>query len=153
TYALWGFVESSRMQVALLDPRGKIHETAAQLAKIREEGNAMMARLAPRDSAAGDAFSRYLLAARAATRADRVPIEQVAANWKLDAAQLGKWVAALSEEGLKQPAHPMYAWAHLSGDAPGEFASHRQKLAASLKAPGKNGPSILFKDFKDGNFD
>ena len=42
------------------------------------------------------------------------PIEVVAREQNLDAALLGRWVSALSAEGVASPAHPAWAWKELA---------------------------------------
>jgi hypothetical protein len=41
-YGLWGFVEGTRWQQAMLDPKGKMHEAAMKLGALRKKGTSLI---------------------------------------------------------------------------------------------------------------
>jgi hypothetical protein len=62
-YALSGFLQSSRKELALLDRQGTIAESVAVIAKLRTEAEAILAK-SIQTSLSAEEFSKYLLAAR-----------------------------------------------------------------------------------------
>ncbi len=62
-YALAGFLQSSRKEIALLDRQRKIAESTAEIAKLRAEAEAILAKSIQQNLSA-DEFAKYLLAAR-----------------------------------------------------------------------------------------
>jgi hypothetical protein len=109
-YALAGFLKSSRQQIALLDPHGKIGAVAEQLNQLQMAGTKLLRRAVPQPSAAtGQEFAQWLLAARevAAGRS----ISDVAIQRGVDPVRLIAWVAALQSEDVAQPSHPLRVWA------------------------------------------
>ncbi|MEX0818048.1 MAG: DUF1549 domain-containing protein, partial [Pirellulaceae bacterium] len=64
-----------------------------------------------------------------AAAAYRRAIEDVAAEFDLDAARLARWVKALSSDEIKDRSHPLYAWQQLAeADGEKEFAARRTAL-------------------------
>ena len=157
-YGLWGFVESSRRQDALLDPNGRIHAAVMELTKARAQGNGVFASgLRSTSVASGETISRYLLATRAMTE-QHASAEVIAQQSGLDAGRLKRWIAALSDEALRNPSHPMYAWSNLNGGPESTFAARREKglekLTEMKRAAAKElAETVVFKDFSDGNYD
>jgi hypothetical protein len=62
-YALSGFLQSSRKEIALLDRQGKIAESTAKIRKLRAEAETILEGSLKKGLSA-DEFSKYLLAAR-----------------------------------------------------------------------------------------
>ena len=156
-YSLWGFVESSRRQDAMLDPNGRIHAAALELKKAREQGNGILtSELYSTRALAGETVTRYLLATREMA-GGKVSAEAVAQKFDLDAVRLKRWVAALSEDSVRNPSNPMHAWDTLNGGGSSPFQERREKsLAKSTEAKHiaeeAIADTVLFKDFSDGNF-
>ena len=156
-YGLWGFVESSRRQDALLDPNGRIHAAVMELRKVRAQGNAALASgLDSTSAATGDSIARYLMASREMSE-ERVPVEVTAKKFDLDAGRLKNWIGALSDVALRNPSHPMHAWSTLKDGPASTFAARREKSVAKLsemkRVVAKDlSETVVFKDFSDGNF-
>ncbi|MCB9938368.1 MAG: PSD1 domain-containing protein [Planctomycetaceae bacterium] len=67
-YALAGFLQSSRRHEALLDRNGEMAVAASQLVALKKQGDAVVAQAYAIEDANGQAFARYLLAAREVLR-------------------------------------------------------------------------------------
>ncbi|MDA1016738.1 MAG: PSD1 and planctomycete cytochrome C domain-containing protein [Planctomycetota bacterium] len=70
-YAVSGFLQSSRRQEAMLDPGGKIRETANKLRQLNDEANQISAAIVSRAWLSADEVATYLLAAREAVAKGR----------------------------------------------------------------------------------
>ncbi|MDA1053052.1 MAG: PSD1 and planctomycete cytochrome C domain-containing protein [Planctomycetota bacterium] len=86
----------------------------------------------------------------------RRPINEVAAEFKIDADRLSRWVAALSGDEVKDRSHPLYAWHRLAA-AVGEkeYAALRSTLdqeAESAKSFAQRYPLLSGFDNFDGWF-
>ncbi len=160
-YSLWGFAESSRRQVALLDPQGKIAAAVGQLKAVQSDGDKLLADAAPAPDRAAHDVAEYLLAVRELATTPSVNAEEVAQLHGLDLARLKQWQGALADKATADPAHPLFAWANLSklaADAKAEaFTEARTRAVAatadaSKRATESAARTLLFKDFHDGNF-
>jgi len=86
------------------------------------------------------------------------PIAVVAKEQGVDAATLTGWVRALSDESLKSPAHPLFAWRELAQSADADLmaarigVSERLKSATTARAQFES-QTELIDNFDDGNFD
>ena len=149
-YALWGFVESSRRQEAMLDSGGKIHEAAQTMAEQRREGGRILNSVIEGHEISAEQFKRYLLAARQKMIC-QASVEQIAREFCVDPVLLAKWTTALSDKALQQRSHPMHMWAAMSNVEPGQFMAQWEKADAK---PGSSTASatVLFKNFDDGDY-
>jgi len=134
-YALAGILKSSRRDEPLLDPHGRITAATQQLTSRKSEADARFADARASVPLTGELFRRYLLAARrlmlaqAASPHDQQLASTLAAQCQLDVEQLQAWVAALSQEGLAQPSHPLHIWWQLTAPpAPPTCAELQQRV-------------------------
>jgi cytochrome c553 len=166
-YSLAGFLESTRQQDALLDVHGKITAAVGEMKAIREKGSAALGAALPQGEAAKGDLARYLKASgevlsSAKLSTGRRSIEDVAKEANLDPTRLRRWVDACGEKGINEPTHPLFAWSEMGALAPDTSSealaakrqaaerrwADRQKHAEETAAK-----SVVFKDFKDGNYD
>ncbi len=110
-YGMAGFIQSSRRQEALLDPRGRIQQKLTESADARSRADEQLAKSFPSGHESLSAsISEYLLASRDVIKSGKKP-EDVAIAAKLNAAAiLNRWVAALKDKQAAQPASPMFLW-------------------------------------------
>ncbi|MGE3778922.1 MAG: DUF1549 domain-containing protein, partial [Pirellulaceae bacterium] len=111
-YALAGVLESSRRQLAELDPGGHVAHAASRVAALRQETDQALQRLA--DGLVGlaaDDMTRGLLAARGVQR-QRGPSASAADKETSDDApdDLTRWVNACDDPELRDSDHPLHAW-------------------------------------------
>ncbi|MDB5356665.1 MAG: Planctomycete cytochrome [Phycisphaerales bacterium] len=165
-YSLAGFLESTRQQNALLDVHGKIAGAVGELRAIREKGTAALRAALPQGDATKDDFARYLKAAGdvisgAKLSTGRRSVEDVVRDANLDPARLRRWVDACGEKGTNEPTHPLFAWSEMGGLAPdaspNAFAAERESAQRrwadqQKQAQETAAKSVVFKDFKDGNY-
>jgi hypothetical protein len=112
-YALAGFLKSSRQQIALLDPHGKIEAAATRLHEIREEGTNRLQEAIPQPSATtGQEFATHLLAAREVSRGRSA--SDVAAQYGINLEQLSAWTTGLQGSDVASPSHPIHLWTAMS---------------------------------------
>jgi hypothetical protein len=89
--------------------------------------------------------------------ATRRPIQVVASERNIDKALLNQWVRALSDDSLKVPSHPLFAWREMAAEArdltaaqqrtAGRLASEQQRREVFLSA------TELLDDFSGSNAD
>jgi hypothetical protein len=149
-YSLWGFVESSRRQDALLDPGNRIQASAGQLAEAVKEGSAALLRAAPVDQSERAAYFTHCLqnspeSAWQLTDASRA----ASVKGKQDISSIG--------DASRRVSHPMFTWTAMKSADAQHFAEHRRKIAAKLAAEAAAAreaiaSTVLFKDFQDGNY-
>ena len=112
-YALAGFLKSSRQQIALLDPHGKIAAAAERLNELRRAGNEPAAR---RGSAADRrGGSRICPLVAGGARSERRAIGQRRGGpIGLNSERLNAWVACAAKRlRSSKSAHPLYVWTRL----------------------------------------
>lgn len=128
-YALLGVIRSSRMASHTIDAADA---NAAALEQLRQIKRELRPDLAAMWSSDAQQVGRYLAAARA-KRGNQPYADQLAAG--LDAARLGKWIAALAVEKapLEDPLEP-YRRLAAAGEDPAAFQAAWQKLAAEYAA-------------------
>ncbi|MCH2127313.1 MAG: DUF1549 and DUF1553 domain-containing protein, partial [Pirellulaceae bacterium] len=169
-YALSGFLKSSRRQEAFLDPDGEILATTEKMEVVKEQADktlrAEMFKLS-RGIQAG--WPVFLAAARDAIwpeLSDESPenngslterVALIAATRGLDAEALGAWVAALTDEDVAKPSHPMHGWWELSNTTDGnmserfqQFGKRQQQLVARSLENQEKVP--LMTDFSGDDF-
>ena len=128
-YSLFGILESSCHQDAMLDPHGTIASLTKRINDIRKQGNAMLiAGLPKANSSTRDLLTSQLL------------------------------VASQKDQTLRQPSHPLYAWATLSTASPDDFEARREHAMTELAVQQQHADesrhgSELLKSFADGTFD
>ncbi|REK22871.1 MAG: DUF1553 domain-containing protein [Planctomycetota bacterium] len=148
-YGLVGFLKSSRRQEALLDPHGRIADGRQRLAEEFEGAEAALHRqLAAERVVDAAGFARQLRNAAASDQDDAERNNEIA----------GRWRAALADEALAQPSHPLYAWRRLSAVSDGEFDEAKQAVLAELVALGQRAEELdrqqpLIEDFDEGQLD
>jgi hypothetical protein len=150
-YALAGYLKSSRYQQAFIDPPERITARARQLAALKARARALaVAELAPAWRAQAGRAKRYLLAARKVNAApgDRTGLEQVARDFDLDPARLGRWARALRRTEAWGMHHPLHAWAQLA-DRGEKARAVRAALRARQGRAARAGASAqTFEDFR-----
>jgi hypothetical protein len=121
-YGLAGFLKSSRRQTGMLDPQGKIQQTAQQLRTLESELQAMFVQ--SRDSLRDDFLSKqqietYLLTTTAVARSlekeatdEQVQIACAAAakSANLDVDRLKRWLSLLRSQTVQDDSHPLFVW-------------------------------------------
>ena len=127
-YALYGILESTSRQEAVLDPNGKIEQIVRQMRQIRVDAESGVEKVVGED---GRTFAGYLDAAgRVIAGANTV--ESLASALNLDVARLSRWVSALKDEGVRQPSHPLFAWTAMTRGSVDGFDNCRQRVADCL---------------------
>jgi cytochrome c553 len=144
-YALAGFLQSSRRQLAMLDPHDEISQMTAVIADRRAAGDRRLRAAVANDKQPMiDEFAELLLKAEFYRR-DRPP-ESRANGGSSDVAGApaakippALWVArlaaALDDDQLQSPQHPLYTWRVLADAAAQEsFEAERARLSERLVA-------------------
>ncbi|MBP86750.1 MAG: hypothetical protein CMJ64_08545 [Planctomycetaceae bacterium] len=151
-YALCGFLQSSRRAELFLDRHGKIRDAAEQRRALKQQADTLLAQTVAESPLSGEAFSKYLLAAREVMfGASKLDASAVAVEFKLDAPRLAVWVKALQAEGVKQSSHPMHVWhSAAEGAQPESFTQARKRLADEQQRQAVLDEKYpLFADFTD----
>ncbi|MEX0938392.1 MAG: PSD1 and planctomycete cytochrome C domain-containing protein [Pirellulales bacterium] len=168
-YALAGYLKSSRMQEALLDPHQKIATAAGQLRQLRDEGTALLRDVAASTDLTGDKFARYLLAASEVIGAEQndagsAAVARLAEKYELDAPQLTRVSQTLRKAAANDVQHPLHAWQTLTAPADDKgFARRRARLLKESPGAGSSSSDLngwfprkhraspkIFEDFSDG---
>ena len=162
-YALWGFIEGSRRQEALLDPGDVIGTNVSHLRQLHADAGRILrkglsgAATANASAPLSKSVEAYLLAARKVSH-EKSSVASTAKEMNLEPAQLEKWIAALANPTLKQIHHPMHAWSVLENSENRKgFDAAKTKLQTQFANAQKVtddalANSVLFKDFSDGNY-
>ena len=168
-YALCGFLQSSRRQLALLDPKEKIGSAVRAMNAEQQRGEASLTSAVASTSAhSNQQFSRYLPAANEVLIQNPKPgeetrsaAEEIAKAHQIEPQQLGHWVKTLREDAAKQPWHPLSTWQRLTAPTNAEdansFAERRDSLRTQTAERIQNGEqavanSTLFEDFNGDSF-
>ena len=101
-YALAGYLQSSRHQLAFVDPPDRIGAHVKGLEAIKAEIAKVLKAARPE----GPKVAAYLLAARDALHAGNPSPGQIAESRGLDEATLARWIKALQEDTVRLPSHP-----------------------------------------------
>jgi hypothetical protein len=167
-YALAGFLQSSRRQLAMLDPGGRIGQRTDAIMDRRAEGDR---RLRGAVSAVHQPvvarFAELLMAAEA-LRGGHVPLGDAKisggsnARGPMDAAAspwIDRLVRALNDDELQSPQHPLHVWRIWADAAASDsFEQHREQLVKRLGAQQlahQQGMDRLvpLTDFRAGRYD
>jgi hypothetical protein len=131
-YALAGFLQSSSYRLVRFESLEQNRRVAAELAALRARARPVVQRaLAASVKATLDRLDDYLLAAAAVGRGAR--LGDVAANRRLDAALLGRWVDQL-RRSANDPADPFHLVARIAADPKSNEPDHVAELIREFVA-------------------
>jgi len=162
-YALAGFLQSSRKDVALLDPHGKVANAAAKLSQLRNSANAEFVTVVPQpsDDAATD-FAAYLGAAIAFSHTTSGSKAATFAQERgLDPARLSRWIETVKPTDNDQPAQPDFLFKSLVKSLQNKpqpaFIAWKQDVIAELATAAKTADDTfanteLLADFDSGDY-
>jgi hypothetical protein len=158
-YALAGYLQSSRRQEVMLDPGGRIAEGVAKLQESAKRIDGLLA-----DTLKGgiepEEMARYLMASREAIRGGNAA--ELAKKYKVDAAALENWTAALRLPEVKEADHPLFVWAHfIDGEADPvqtvfdrRYQDIRRRLAERHKQSSESVKgAVKFADFTEKTYE
>ncbi len=133
-YALSGFLQSSSYRLVRFDSLEQNKHVAADLVALRERARPIVQKaLAESLRPTVTRLKEYLEAAREASHGK---LEEVAAKRKLDAAILGRWVAAL-QLAEKDSSDPFHLWAQTTADPKASEPNRVVDLVRSYLAAGQ----------------
>ena len=148
-YALCGFMQSSR-RAELFNRYRKFDQVVNELRYIQYDGSQLFAKQLSASSLSGDAFAKYLMAARDVMFGEaKGDIAAVAAKDQLDTERLTAFVNALKAEEVKERSHPLHVW-HLLSESPTaeKINEVRNQIAADAERRRKlNETHPLLSDF------
>jgi hypothetical protein len=140
-YALAGFLQSSRRQIALLDPQGVIEQNARQIDQVRRQADQRQLSRWSAENGKGLAADlqplREMLAQYAPEKDESVValrgvppklVAAAAARWGAAPERLRAWTDALGDRGTDDPSHPLFFVRELIGVEDARFAQQAQQL-------------------------
>lgn len=170
-HALWGFLQSSRMQEAILDGHGEILAAVDRARERQSAGDRSLADAIPNPSnEQAEHFSQYLLRARDVLSGKAEPSAQAPADTTdrgaagpldtphlADEALLKVWVEALSLPDVKSVSHPLHAWPGMADGGTPDFAKWRRQAIEHLERQRQawdeaTRDTTLFEDFRQGTY-
>jgi hypothetical protein len=162
-YALAGYLQSSRYDVACVDPPEERAEIVKKLQGLeREESRLLRTAAAESARAIGARVADCLLAALRSGREGSSEATAAAKKFGIDPAEVSKWVGHLQGPALKDPDDPFHFWALLAA-RPGELTTEAVKAfvreqvtaetALSARVVEQAPRFVVFEDFSSGNFD
>ena len=149
-YSMFGYLQSSRRNTALLDPDGKIKSHVDQLITKRKTASDLLethltgeGRISPGD------FRKYLLASREIGFGAQSDHATMAAQYELDASTLKSLSDYLLSEATQDPGHPFHLWrrtaektgANVSAVA-AAIQSENTQRAAQIESLAESSPPI-----------
>ncbi len=153
-YALAGFLQSSRRQEAMLDPHGRIAQTASALRELCSAGDVWMRETVTTRLPGQATFAKRLLAAAVLADTEEKAEGERSANIH------SRLATVLQGPAVSRPTHPLYAWAHLAvaDGAAGDFTANRDRLRDELNTQAQQAEkhaaeSVLLADFDDAILD
>ncbi len=110
-YSMFGYLQSSRRNTALLDPNGQIQSRVDRLDKEREKATALIdSRLLGEDRLSPGVFGKYLLASREIGFGSQNDLAAVAGTFGLDESILKTFSTYLLSAATMQPGNPFHLW-------------------------------------------
>lgn len=148
-YALAGFLQSSRRQLAMLDPHGKIKTATDQIRKLRQEAGEKIDQSSRADLGGADNVRKMLLATNSLQQ--KHPLDS---NPELDDSQKGWWNEFKS--AVTDDSHPLWLWQQVTKNGKAFDAQVLKRLADLLNKEKELRTTDrlprLFTDFDEPNF-
>ncbi|MEE2989904.1 MAG: PSD1 and planctomycete cytochrome C domain-containing protein [Planctomycetota bacterium] len=133
-YSMFGYLQSSRRNTALLDPDGKIKSHVDQLTRERKTASDLLeTHLLGEGRVSAADFKKYLLAAREIGFGTQSDHATVAAQHALDTPTLKSLSDYLLSEATLAPGHPLHLWRRTAEKS----ATDVQAVAAAVQSEDK----------------